>query len=149
MLGRRMLADQVSDDWKPLPSTPAGNWYRLATDLVVAVPRPGFRQSVEDAERSLEALDQIARQARCKQAVIVLVDRVVSQDAAARRVWSTPRANETRCAQALVCQTVLARAIGSFFLGLNRAAVPTRMFATLDAAKAWATAMAKEHGGEL
>jgi hypothetical protein len=137
------------DQWEPLPGTDAGGYFRLRADIIAAIPRPGFIQSEAGARESLRALDRIARDAGRKQAVIVLVDRVASQDSAARKVWSVPRADETRCAQALVCSTMLARAIGSFFLGLSKAAIPTRMFADVESAYVWAVRMTVEHGGEL
>src|SRR5689334_13991760 len=100
--------------------TPAGKYLRLEPGILVAVPVPGYVQTEEGARQSLEECDRIAAAEGRRQAVIILVDPVVSQDARSRRVWSVPRPNETRCAQALVCTTLLARAIGSFFLGLTR-----------------------------
>ena len=135
----------IDPQWEQLPSTESGAYYRLENDVV----RSGFRQSREAALRSLAALDRIAEAAGRKQAVVVLVDRVVSQDSGARRVWSAPRPDETRCAQALVCNTMLGRAIGSFFLGLSKAAIPTQMFADLESARAWARKMTAENGGGL
>ncbi len=135
--------------WEQLPGTDAGAYYRLEPGVVVAIPKPGFQQSPQSAQASLEALDRIAQASGRKQAVIVLVDQVASQDAAARRVWSSPRPNETRSAHALVCSTLLARAIGSFFLGLNKAAIPTRMFADFESAQFWARQMAEECNGAL
>lgn len=139
----------MGEGWEQLPSTEAGTYYRAAGNVVVAVPRPGFLQTEASARRSLAALDQIAIRAGSKQAVVVIVDRVGSQDTGSRRVWSEPRDKETRCAQALVCGTMLARAIGSFFLGLRKAAIPTKMFATLDEALTWAAKEATERGGPL
>jgi hypothetical protein len=140
---------RVQAGWERLPGTAAGAYYRIEPDLIVALPNPSLRQSAEAAEASLNALDAIARSAGRKQGVLVLIDQVASQDAGARRVWSTPRHQETRCCQGLVSSTLLARAIGSFFLGLNKAAVPTRMFADLESAAAWAREMAELHGGHL
>jgi hypothetical protein len=139
----------VDPTWIRLPGTDAGAYYRVETDVVIAVPRPGFVQSAEAANASLEALDRIARAAGRKQSVIVLLNQVASQDAASRRVWSRDRSGETRVAQALVCSTLLGRAIGSFFLGLSQAAVPTRMFGDLESALTWARRMAVERGGAL
>ncbi|MEN9581677.1 MAG: hypothetical protein RJA70_4686 [Pseudomonadota bacterium] len=144
-----MSGFQVPDSWQRLPSTESGSYYRVSGDLIAAVPKPGYQQSAESARRSMDALDAIAALHGRKVAVIVLVDRVVSQDSAARRVWSIPRPNECRCAQALVCSTLLARAIGSFFLGLNRGVVPTRMFADVEGATRWANEMLENHGGTL
>lgn len=144
-----MFGVEIDPGWERLPSTDAGTYYRLEPDLVLAVPHPEYRQTEEAATRSLAALDRIAREAGRKQAILVLVDGVVGQDSGARRVWSMPRPDETRCAQALVCGTMLARAIGSFFLGLRKTAFPTRMFGDLGSAREWARKMAAEHGGDL
>jgi hypothetical protein len=140
---------QISEleNLESIGGTAAGRYVRLSPDVIVAVPRPGYSQSGGDSARSLDELDRLARQGGRKVAIIVLVDRVVSQDPRSRRVWSVRRDNESRCAQALVCGNVLARAIGSFFLGLNRGAVPTRMLATLDEAHRWAREMVETHGG--
>jgi hypothetical protein len=129
--------------------TAAGRYLRLAPGILVAVPEAGYQQTEEGARRSLAECDRIAAEEGRRQAVIILVDRVVSQDARSRRVWSASRSSETRCAQALVCTTLLARAIGSFFLGLTRAHIPTRMFATLDDAATWAQEMLEQHGGPV
>ena len=144
-----MSALEIRPQWQRLPGTEAGAYYRIAPDVVLAVPNRGFRQHEAAARESLAALDRIAREAGRKQVMVVLVDRVASQDAKSRRVWSAPRVDETRCAQALVCDTLLGRAIGSFFLGLNKGSLPTRMFADVDSACAWAFHMAAEHGGSL
>ena len=140
---------EVRAEWEQLRGTEAGAYYRIAPDLVLALPKPDYKQTVAAAEASLAALDHIARKAGCKQGIVVVVDRVSSQEGAARRVWSTPRATETRYCQALVCSTLLARAIGSFFLGLNKATIPTRMFADIESATKWAEEMAEQHGGPL
>jgi hypothetical protein len=144
-----MNALEIKPEWGLLPGTEAGAYYRVGPDVVLAVPKPGFKQSEAAAQRSLAALDRIAREAGRKQCMVVLIDRVASQDAASRRVWSAPRTEETRCGQALVCDTLLARAIGSFFLGLSKSAIPTRMFSDLDSACAWAFQTVKDHGGRL
>jgi hypothetical protein len=129
--------------------TPAGRYLRWAPGILVAVPNAGYVQTEEGARRSLLECDRIAKADGRKQAVVILVDHVLSQDARSRRVWSTARSAETRCAQALVCNTLLARAIGSFFLGLTRAHVPTHMFAELQQAAAWAQEMLDLHGGPV
>lgn len=127
--------------------TSAGRYVRIAPSVLVAVPKPGYTQTVGDAEASLAEVDRIAREDGRRQAVIVLVDRVVSQDSGSRRVWSRVRPDESRYAQALVCNSRLARAIGSFFLGLNRGPVPTKMFETIDDAVAWCASLARAEVG--
>ncbi|MCA9575957.1 MAG: hypothetical protein R3B40_09190 [Polyangiales bacterium] len=133
----------------PIGGTDAGRYFLLEPDVIVALPRPGYIQSGEGATRSLVEFDRITREAGRRAAIVVLVDRVMSQDPASRRVWSQQRPDETRCAQALVCGNVLSRAIGSFFLGLSRGPVPTRMFATLHEARVWARQMVETQGGPI
>ncbi len=144
-----MQDERVRPEWERLPGTAAGAYFRIGCDLVLAIPNPEYKQSVGAAEASLRLLDTIAREAGRKQGILVLVDRVASQDAAARRVWSSPRQEETRCCQGLICGTLLARAIGSFFLGLNKGTIPTRMFPSLEEATPWAREMLELHGGPL
>lgn len=137
------------DQLEPVGGTESGRYYRLADRVLLALPKPGFSQSEQAAERSLAEFDRLAHADGHQHAIIVLVDRVVSQDAGSRRVWSRPRERETRCAQALVCGNPLARAIGSFFLGLGRGPVRTRMFATLELALVWAMEAVEQHGAPL
>ncbi len=117
--------------------TPAGGYFRVAPDVIVAVPRPAYRQTEAAARASLEEFDRIAKNVGRPQALIILVDRVAAQDAGSRRLWSEPETMHSRTSLALVCGSALARAIGSFFIGLNRPLVPTKMFRTFDEAFAW------------
>lgn len=120
-----------------LGGTDAGGWFEAAPCVVVAVPRPGYVQTEAGARASLQELRRISQEHSRRFAVIVLVDRVASQDAASRRVWSRELTSDDVCSLALVCRSLLGRAIGSFFLGLHRLPVPTEMFATWDEALGW------------
>jgi hypothetical protein len=133
--------------WRHVGGTDAGGYYEVSEHVLVAVPRSGYRQSEAGALASLDELRRLARARGRRLGVIVLVDRVLAQDAAARRVWSLPRADEPRCAQALVCSSLLARAIGSFFVGLSRAPVPTRMLSSVAEAERWAAQYVREDHG--
>jgi hypothetical protein len=136
-------------EWIRVGGTHAGAYYRAAEDVLVAVPKRGFVQTPQAALASLAELDRLAHEVGRRQAVIVLVDRVAAQDAPSRRVWSTPRPNETRCAQGLICSSMLARAIGSFFIGLNRGTIPTRMFEFIEDGLQWAREIVRERGGAI
>lgn len=131
--------------WSLAGDSGAGGYFTVATNVVVAVPRAGYRQTEESARRSLELLAQVAAQAGHRLSVIVLVDRVHAQDAGSRRVWSSDESTRVRASLALVCTSALARAIGSFFIGLNRPVTPTRMFASFHAALEWSKQMQEDH----
>jgi hypothetical protein len=123
--------------WSHVGGTAAGGYFLVARDVLVAVPMLGYMQTEADARRSLEEFHRIAARTGRPQAIIVLVDRVTSQDASSRRVWASEAGNGLRVSLALVCTSALSRAIGSFFIGLNRPPVPTKMFKTFAEALRW------------
>lgn len=139
-----LLLESLSDmpgvefsGWTKLGGTAAGGYYLVEPGVIVAVPVPGYVQRETDARRSLEEFHRIVSQEGRPHAAIILVDRVRSQDAAARRVWSGADDRGKRSGLALVCASPLARAIGSFFIGFNRPSVPTKMFAEFGQAREW------------
>jgi hypothetical protein len=138
------LEDIDTSSWTAVGGTEAGAYFEAAPDVIVAVPRLGYRQEAADARKSLEEFHRIARGRARPQAIIVLVDRVASQDASSRRVWSEASENGLRCSLALICASGLSRAIGSFFIGLNRPVVPTKMFETFTQALDWSKARVAE-----
>lgn len=138
-----------TSQWKRVGGTDAGGYYEIEPDILVAVPREGYMQTEAGARASLVEADRLARERGRRPALIILVDRVLSQDARSRRVWAVEADPRLRCGFALVCSSLLARAIGSFFMGLNKPAVPTRMFADLEGALAWCRARVTDHGGAI
>lgn len=126
-----------------------GAYYWVAEDVLVAVPELGTIQTEEIAQRSLDEFNRLADSVGRRLAVIVLVDRVTSQDSASRRVWSRPQERPRRCALALVCASPLSRAIGAFFIGLNRPPTPTRMFRTFERALELCREVVAQEGGAL
>lgn len=123
--------------WRKVGGTAAGGYYLTEPGVIVAVPVPGYLQREADARRSLEEFHRIVQAAGRPHAAIILVDRVRSQDASARRVWSSAEDRGKRSGLALVCASPLARAIGSFFIGFNKPNVPTKMFADFSQALVW------------
>jgi hypothetical protein len=132
--------------WQRVGGTSAGGYFELEPRILLAVPHPGYVQDVDGARRSLEEFNRIAREQGRSHVAIVLIDRVISQDAAARRVWKDEVDQRFMCGLVLVCKSLLARAIGSFFIGLNRPRVPLSMVASLDQARRAAQRMLVEHG---
>jgi hypothetical protein len=131
--------------WQRVGGTPAGAYFELEPRILLALPNAGYVQDVGGARRSLEEFNRIARERGSPQVAVVLVDRVVSQDAAARRVWNREIDPRLMCGLVLVCSSLLARAIGSFFIGLSRPRTAISMVATLDQARRAARRMLAEH----
>jgi hypothetical protein len=131
--------------WAGSSGPTVGAYYWVTPDVLVAVPELGTVQTEEKARRSLAEFNRLADVAGRRLAVIVLVDRVTSQDAASRRVWSREE-RPKRLALALVCASPLSRAIGAFFIGLNRPPTPTRMFRTFERALEFCQEIVRDQG---
>jgi hypothetical protein len=138
------MPDVDASAWTRVGGTAAGGYYLTEPGVIVAVPVPGYIQREADAQRSLEEFHRIVAEAGKPHAAIILVDRVRSQDASARRVWSGADDRGKRSGLALVCASPLARAIGSFFIGFNRPSVPTKMFAEFRQALEWSRGQVRE-----
>jgi hypothetical protein len=118
--------------WTKVGGTAAGGYYEIEPRVLLALPNPGYVQDADGARRSLAEFNRIARERGQAHVTIVLVDRVVSQSAASRRVWMDEADGKLMCGVVLVCGSLLARAIGSFFIGLNRPRMPVSMVSSLD-----------------
>jgi len=131
--------------WQRVGGTAAGGFFELEPRILLAVPNAGYSQNVEGARRSLEEFNRIARERGSPHVAVILLDRVVSQDAAARRVWNRDIDQRLMCGIVLVCNSLLARAIGSFFIGLNRPRTAISMVGSLDQARRAARRMLADH----
>jgi hypothetical protein len=129
--------------------TDAGSYRSIAPDVIVAVPHRGYVQSEVAARASLAEFERLAQVRGRRQVLLVLVDRVRSQDAGSRRVWQRELDKRFACGMVLVCESLLARAIGSFFIGLRRPVVPTQMVSTIEEALRWARERVEVDGGAI
>ena len=129
-------AEIAAGRWPRVGGTPAGGYFEIEPGVLIAVPRPHYVQTGQDSRDSLVEFQRIAAQRGRPTALVILVDRVKSQDSEGRKVWSEadPR---LWAGLALVCSSALARAIGSFFIGLRRPAYPLVMLPSLEAAIEW------------
>ena len=129
--------------------TAAGCYRRIAPDVLLAVPNSDYVQVESDARRSLEEMNRLAREAKRRQALLILVDRVRSQDAGSRRVWQRELDPALVCCLGLVTDSLLGRAIASFFIGLRRPTLPTKLFPTIMAGLRWCQARVETDGGPI
>jgi hypothetical protein len=131
--------------WQRVGGTAAGSYYELEPQILLALPHPGYVQDADGAQRSLDEFNRIARERGSPHVAVVLVDRVVSQDAAARRVWNREIDQRLMCGVVLVSSSLLARAISSFFIGLNRPRTAISIVSSLDQARRAARRMLVKH----
>ena len=106
-------------------------------DILIVTPKPGTIDSPELARINVEFQTQYARSQGKKCAVVVIMSNLLSQDATTRRVYTEGINSSLFYGVALVVGNPLARAIGSFFMGLSRPEIPTKMFNSIDSAVEW------------
>lgn len=113
-------------------------------DILIIVPREGTMDNAEDARENVAFFHNYARSLRRPCGSVVIMANMLSQDAEARRAYQEIDTN-LFYAGGLVVEDALSRALGSFFLGLSRPNVPTRLFDTIDKAIEWIKTMRPKH----
>jgi hypothetical protein len=127
-------------DWVAVGST-ANTQYRTkgsAPDILIVLPEPGLRDDGPSARMNIDFQTQYVERVGRRCAVVVLLGALMSQDAEARRIYAAGMRTDRFYAASLVVTSPISRAIGSFFLGLSRPSVPTKIFGDLEKAVAWA-----------
>jgi len=124
------------DSWVVEQELPTLRLFRLPDDLLVINPQRGQVDDEQTARVCRDALRAYAAALERPVRVAVLMDNTVNQTAGARDVWSSITPDWYGCC-ALISNSILSRAMVSFFNGIRRPVVPTRVFATLDEGLAW------------
>ncbi len=116
--------------------------YTIETDpdIVIIVPLEGTMDNAKDAQENVAFLHQYARAIGKPVGVVVIMANMRSQDAEARRAYADVDPNLAYGA-GLVVENALSRALGSFFIGLSRPMVPTKLFDSLENAIEWLRTM--------
>lgn len=127
----------VPEQWKPLGRTFNTHYFLLADDVMVILPDKGLQDDGASARVNMDYQTAYARLVGKRCCVIVVIDSLTSQDSEARRIYTAGMQPSLFYAVALIVTNPLARAIGSFFLGLTRPPVPTRLFESVEDAAAW------------
>jgi len=127
----------VPEQWKPLGRTFNTHYFLLADDVMIVLPDKGLQDDGASARVNMDYQTAYARLVNKPCCVIVVIDSLTSQDSEARRIYAAGMQPSMFYAVALIVTNPLARAIGSFFLGLTRPPVPTRLFESVEDAAAW------------
>lgn len=106
-------------------------------DILIVTPRPGTIDNPDLARINVEFQTGYARRQGKKCAVVVIMSNLLAQDAPTRRVYTEGMGADLFYGVALVVGNSLARAIASFFVGLSRPQVETRIFDSIESAVAW------------
>ena len=109
-------------------------------DILIVVPREGTMDNASDARENVAYFHSYARSLGRSCGSVVIMANMLSQDAEARRAYQEIDTN-LFYGGGLVVENALSRALGSFFLGLSRPNVPTKLFDTVDNAIEWLKTM--------
>ena len=109
-------------------------------DIMIVVPREGTMDNFEDASENVAYSHNYARSLGRPCGSVVIMSNMLSQDAEARRAYTTLDP-ALIYGGALVVGNALSRALGSFFMGLTRPKVPTRLFDSVESGVQWLKAI--------
>jgi hypothetical protein len=118
-------------------------------DIIIIVPRAGTMDNARDARENVAFFHSYARSLGRPCGSVVIMANMLAQEAEARRAYQEID-TALYYGGGLVVENGLSRALGSFFIGLTRPNVPTRLFDTVDNAVQWLRTMrpkSNEEGG--
>jgi hypothetical protein len=124
-------------DWTPLGETFNTQYYTAEEDIAIIMPQSGLKDDAASARINMEFQTKWAQSTGTRCAVVVCLFQLLSQDSEARRIYARGMDPKVFYAVALVVSNPISRAIGSFFIGLTKPGVPTRIVGTIDEGIAW------------
>ncbi len=117
-------------------------------DILIIVPREGTLDNAEDAHENVVHYQNYARTLGKPCGSVVIMANMLGQSPEARRAYQEIDPS-LFYAGGLVVEDALSRALGSFFIGLARPHVPTRLFDSIEKAVEWIKTMRpKQNGGD-
>ena len=105
-------------------------------DILIIVPREGTMDNAEDARENVTFYHNYARSLGRQCGSVVIMANMLSQDVEARKAYANIDPSLIY-AGALVVESALSRALGSFFIGLSRPNVATKLFDSVENAVEW------------
>ena len=127
---------QPDSAWKPIGRTSNTSYFLAGEDVLIVLPDAGLRDNAMSARENTSFQIEATRRAGRPLGLVVYMSSLLSQDPAARKVYASMDAS-LFTGSALVVANPLARAIGSFFLGLSRPKFPARLVETIEEGIAW------------
>ena len=123
--------------WRHLGAVARCQYYEAGARILAAWPVDKMIDTAETAAaNSAYQRDHFLAQG-APGVVVIFFDRIAHQDRGAREVYTTRTTPDWACGIALIGGSMLTRALGSFFMGLSKPIVPTKMFADYEAAMPW------------
>ena len=116
--------------------------YSIETDLdiLINVPFEGTMDNALDARENVALFYKYAQDLGRPIGSVVIMTNMLAQEPEARRAYSEMDP-KLFYAAGLVVENSLSRALGSFFIGLSRPKVPTKLFDSVETAIEWLKTM--------
>ena len=134
-----MIAVEIdTSSWRKFGESSNAEFFEVEPHVLAVVPFDGCDDNATTASDSIRIQLERLRTRGTRAGVLVFMDRIASQDAGARAVYSQEPDPAFHACFALVGGTMFGRAVGSLFIGLRPPRVPTRMFSTVEEALTWA-----------
>jgi hypothetical protein len=132
-----------TERWVKIGQSANAEFFEVEERVLAVVPFDRCDDNEQTARESIRIQLAYLRERKRRAGVLVFMDRIVTQSAAAREVYRVEPDPALQACFALVRGTPFGRAVASFFIGIHPPRVPTRLFATTDEALRWA-----RHQGE-
>ncbi len=97
--------------------------------------KPNMQVNLQDVQASVHAVSELCGGKRSP--ILVDMRGLMSMDREARTFLAGEETAKVESAAALIIASPLTRAIGNFFMGLNKPLIPTRLFTSEAEALAW------------
>jgi hypothetical protein len=127
-----------TDAWQFVGETTNSRCYMIEPDIMLAVPHPGTRDTEASARENVNFQVGHYRSRGLCGVILIMADRIQSLDKEARRVYQEEIDGTYIRAAGMIGVSLLARAIGSFLIGLSKPKIPFKLFSDLEPATAWA-----------
>jgi len=125
------------ESWQQIGSTADCRFFLDHERVVLVLPHPGILDTAATAREHLDFLHRWFATHDDPPLLMIFFDYIASQDRSARKTYSEDTTSPWALGIALVGGTLLSRAMGSFFLGLARTAIPLKFFPTIADARTW------------
>jgi len=122
--------------WKSVGRTSNTSYYLAEPDMLIIIPETGLKDNAASAKENTEFQIALAQNTGRPLGLVVYMTSLLSQDADARRIYSAMD-KSLFTGSALVVSNPLARAIGSFFIGLTRPEFPAKLVESIQDGIIW------------
>ena len=139
-----MAVEIDTSAWTPIGSTEKCDNFIVTPYLMVMVPKEGMRDTAESAREQVQFQDDYWAKVGHAGCVAIFMDRIVDQEAGARDVYAETTHGAMTLGYALIGSTFWGRAIAAVYTGLKKPPIPTRFFASLEAAMPWIEQMTRD-----